>query len=414
MVRVNLRDRALALHRDNRGKIEVNGKVKITNLNDLALAYTPGVAEPCRDIHADPEKVYEYTGKGNAVAVVTNGSAALGLGNIGAGASLPVMEGKCVLFKSLAGVDAYPIALDTEDPEAIITAVKLISPGFGGINLEDIKAPHCFQIEETLKNELEIPVFHDDQHGTAIVVLAGLINAVKLVGKRLEDCYTVINGAGAAGLAVTRLLLSLGVKQIRVCDIEGVLYPGSPQNSYPMREEIAALTNPDGEQGLLNDVLAGADIFVGLSGAGVLDKRMVSRMAGDSIIMAMANPIPEIMPEEALKGGARIVFTGRSDFPNQVNNVSAFPGVFRGALDVRAREINQEMKIAAADAIAGLIPEHELSENNVIPSVMDHRVAPSIAKATAEKALETGAARISVDPEKVYANALKLSALPKE
>ena len=414
MVRVNLRDRALALHRDNRGKIEVNGKVKITNLNDLALAYTPGVAEPCRDIHADPEKVYEYTGKGNAVAVVTNGSAVLGLGNIGAKASLPVMEGKCVLFKSLAGVDAYPIALDTEDPEAIITAVKLISPGFGGINLEDIKAPHCFQIEETLKNELEIPVFHDDQHGTAIVVLAGLINAVKLVGKRLEDCYTVINGAGAAGLAVTRLLLSLGVKQIRVCDIEGVLYPGSPQNSYPMREEIAALTNPDGEQGLLNDVLAGADIFVGLSGAGVLDKRMVSRMAGDSIIMAMANPIPEIMPEEALKGGARIVFTGRSDFPNQVNNVSAFPGVFRGALDVRAREINQEMKIAAADAIAGLIPEHELSENNVIPSVMDHRVAPSIAKATAEKALETGAARISVDPEKVYANALKLSALPKE
>lgn len=399
---MTLREDALKLHRDNRGKIAVKGKVEIKTLDDLTLAYTPGVAEPCKEIHEDPEKIYEYTGKGNAVAVVSNGSAVLGLGNIGARASLPVMEGKCVLFKALGGVDAYPIILDTRDPREIIRTVELISPGFGGINLEDIRAPFCFEIEEALKASLDIPVFHDDQHGTAIVVLAGLLNAVKVVKKNLVDCRVVINGAGAAGIAVTRLLLGIGVKDIKVCDLEGVLYPGSPQCTYQVREEIALQTNSQGIKGKLVDVLPGADIFVGVSGANVLNREMVSLMAEDAIIMAMANPVPEILPEDALAGGARVVFTGRSDYPNQVNNVSAFPGVFRGALEVRAREINEEMKIAAAHAMAGLISEEELSENNVIAEVLDPRVAPTIARAVARAAIVTGAARIDKDPEAVY------------
>jgi len=399
---LDLREKALELHRRNHGKIAISGKVEINTLDDLTLAYTPGVAEPCREIYSDPEKIYQYTGKGNAVAVVTNGSAVLGLGNIGAKASMPVMEGKCVLFKVLGGVDAYPIIIDTQDSHEIIRTVELLSAGFGGINLEDIRAPFCFEIEEELKKRLDIPVFHDDQHGTAIVVLAGLLNAARLVKKELQDCKVVINGAGAAGLAVTRLLLGLGVKEIKVCDIDGVLYPGCPQCTNKVREDIAAATNSEGIRGKLGDVLPGADIFVGLSGPNVLDADMVSTMAPDSIVMAMANPEPEILPSEAKKGGARVIFTGRSDFPNQVNNVSAFPGVFRGALDVRAREINEEMKIAAANAMAGLIKESELNEENVIPGVLDPRVVPGIAGAVAKAAVETGAAGKNVDLEEVY------------
>lgn len=399
---MSLREKALKLHRDNKGKISIKGKVAIRTLDDLTLAYTPGVAEPCKEIYADPEKVFEYTGKGNAVAVVSNGSAVLGLGNIGSKASLPVMEGKCVLFKALGGVDAYPIILDTDDPQEIIRTVELISGGFGGINLEDICAPYCFEIEDALKASLDIPVFHDDQHGTAIVVLAGLLNAVKVVKKDLADCKVVVNGAGAAGIAVTKLLLGVGVKDIKVCDMEGVLYPGCPQCTYKVREEIALKTNSDGVKGKLKDVLPGADIFVGVSGANVLDAGMVSTMAEDAIIMAMANPVPEILPDQAIAGGARIVFTGRSDFPNQVNNVSAFPGVFRGALEVRANQINEEMKLAAANAMAGLVKEEELDENNVIPTVLDKRVAPSIARAVAKAAVETGVAGIVKDPEEVY------------
>ena len=399
---MSLREKALKLHRDNRGKISIKGKVEIKTLDDLTLAYTPGVAEPCKEIQADPEKIYEYTGKGNAVAVVSNGSAVLGLGNIGAKASLPVMEGKCVLFKALGGIDAYPIILDTSDPKEIIRTVELLSPGFGGINLEDIRAPFCFEIEDALKASLDIPVFHDDQHGTAIVVLAGLLNAVKVVKKELAECKVVVNGAGAAGLAVTKLLLGIGVKDLKVCDLEGVLYPGSPQCTYKVREEIAAQTNSEGIQGKLIDVLPGTDIFVGVSGANVLNTEMVSLMAKDAVILAMANPIPEILPDQALAGGAKVVFTGRSDFPNQVNNVSAFPGVFRGALEVRASEINEEMKIAAAYAMASLVSEEELNENNVIAGVLDKRVAPTIARAVAQAAIETGVARIDKDPEAIY------------
>lgn len=399
---MSLRENALELHSRNHGKISVTGKVKINSLDDLTLAYTPGVAEPCKEIHADPDKVYEYTGKGNTVAVVTNGSAVLGLGNIGAKASIPVMEGKCVLFKELGGVDAFPIIIDSQDPQEIIDTVELISPGFGGINLEDIRAPYCFEIESALKSKLDIPVFHDDQHGTAIVVLAGLLNAAKLVGKDLRESKIVITGAGAAGLAVTRLLLGLGAKNIKVCDIDGVLYPGCPQCTYRVREEIATATNSEGIKGKLADVLPGSDIFIGVSGPKVLNAEMVSTMAKDSIIMAMANPEPEILPSEARRGGARVIFTGRSDFPNQVNNVSAFPGVFRGALEVRAKDINEEMKIAAAHAMADLIEERELTDQNVIAGVLDPRVAPSIARAVAKAAIETGVARNPIDPEEVY------------
>ncbi|HBT19987.1 MAG TPA: NAD-dependent malic enzyme [Peptococcaceae bacterium] len=399
---MSLRERALKLHREKKGKIAVKSKIELKTMEDLTLAYTPGVAEPCKEIFNDPEKVYEYTGKGNAVAVVTNGSAVLGLGDIGPKASLPVMEGKCVLFKTLADIDAYPILLDSKDVEEIINTIKIISPGFGGINLEDIKAPLCFEIEEKLKSQLDIPVFHDDQHGTAIVVLAALTNGLKVVGKELQDCKIVINGAGAAGLAVAKLLLNLNVKDIKVCDLEGVLYPGSPQCTYPLREEIAIKTNPRGQKGSLKEVIEGADIFIGLSGPNVLNAEMVSSMAKDPIIMALANPVPEIMPEEAIKGGAKVVFTGRSDFPNQVNNVSAFPGVFRGALDVKAKEINEKMKIAAAYALAELVSPNELREDFAVASVLDPRVVPSVAKAVAKAAVETNVARLDIDPESLY------------
>jgi len=370
---------ALKLHSEKKGKLEVVGKIPVKNREDLALAYTPGVAEPCVHIAKDKKNVYEYTTKGNMVAVVTNGTAVLGLGNIGPEAALPVMEGKALLFKEFANVDAFPICLDTEDPEEIIKTVKLIAPGFGGINLEDIKAPECFYIEERLKKELDIPVFHDDQHGTAIVVLAGIYNALKIVGKKLEEAKILINGAGSAGIAICKLLLNAGAKNIVMCDINGALIEGD-EKLNPAQKEIAKVTNREQEKGKLVDVIKGKDIFIGVSGPKLLTKEMVSTMAKDSIVFAMANPEPEILPDEAKAGGARVVATGRSDFPNQINNVLVFPGIFRGALDVKAKEINEEMKIAAARGVANLIKEEDLNEDYIIPDPFNKEVAESVSK----------------------------------
>lgn len=390
---MNYFEESLKLHEEKVGKIEVVSKVKVNTREDLSLAYTPGVAEPCRKIHEDEENVYKYTSKGNLVAVVTDGTAVLGLGDIGPKAGLPVMEGKAVLFKEFADVDAFPICLATKDVDEIVRTVKLIAPGFGGINLEDIGAPRCFEIEEKLKKELDIPVFHDDQHGTAIVVLAGLINALKVVGKKIEDIKVVINGAGAAGTAIAKLLLSSGVKNLIACDKVGILYRGN-ENVDEAKRELAKITNPDNIQGTLAAALVGADVFIGVSAPGVVSQDMVRTMNKDSILFAMANPTPEIMPEEAKAAGARVIGTGRSDFPNQVNNVLAFPGIFRGALDVRAKEINEEMKIAAAYAIASMIKEEDLNENNVIPYALDRTVAANVAEAIKKAARESGAARI--------------------
>ncbi len=370
---------ALKLHSEKKGKLEVVGKIPVKNRKDLALAYTPGVAEPCMHIAKDKKNVYEYTTKGNMVAVVTNGTAVLGLGNIGPEAALPVMEGKALLFKEFANVDAFPICLDTEDPEEIIKTVKLIAPGFGGINLEDIKAPECFYIEERLKKELDIPVFHDDQHGTAIVVLAGIYNALKIVGKKLEEAKILINGAGSAGIAICKLLLNAGAKNIVMCDINGALIEGD-ESLNPAQKEIAKVTNREKEKGKLVDVIKDKDIFIGVSGPKILTKEMVSTMAKDSIVFAMANPEPEILPDEAKAGGARVVATGRSDFPNQINNVLVFPGIFRGALDVKAKEINEEMKIAAARGVANLIKEEDLNEDYIIPDPFNKEVAESVSK----------------------------------
>ena len=370
---------ALKLHSEKKGKLEVVGKIPVKNREDLALAYTPGVAEPCVHIAKDKKNVYEYTTKGNMVAVVTNGTAVLGLGNIGPEAALPVMEGKALLFKEFANVDAFPICLDTEDPEEIIKTVKLIAPGFGGINLEDIKAPECFYIEEKLKKELDIPVFHDDQHGTAIVVLAGIYNALKIVGKKLEEAKILINGAGSAGIAICKLLLNAGAKNIVMCDINGALIEGD-ESLNPAQKEIAKVTNREKEKGKLVDVIKDKDIFIGVSGPKILTKEMVSTMAKDSIVFAMANPEPEILPDEAKAGGARVVATGRSDFPNQINNVLVFPGIFRGALDVKAKEINEEMKIAAARGVANLIKEEDLNEEYIIPDPFNKEVAESVSK----------------------------------
>lgn len=370
---------ALKLHSEKKGKLEVVGKIPVKNREDLALAYTPGVAEPCVHIAKDKKNVYEYTTKGNMVAVVTNGTAVLGLGNIGPEAALPVMEGKALLFKEFANVDAFPICLDTEDPEEIIKTVKLIAPGFGGINLEDIKAPECFYIEERLKKELDIPVFHDDQHGTAIVVLAGIYNALKIVGKKLEEAKILINGAGSAGIAICKLLLNAGAKNIVMCDINGALIEGD-EKLNPAQKEIAKVTNREKEKGKLVDVIKDKDIFIGVSGPKILTKEMVSTMAKDSIVFAMANPEPEILPDEAKAGGARVVATGRSDFPNQINNVLVFPGIFRGALDVKAKEINEEMKIAAARGVANLIKEEDLNEDYIIPDPFNKEVAESVSK----------------------------------
>lgn len=385
-------ERSLKLHEENVGKIEVVSKVKVENRDDLSLAYTPGVAEPCVKIHENPENVFKYTAKGNLVAVVTDGTAVLGLGDIGPEAAMPVMEGKAILFKEFANVDAFPICLASKDVDEIVNTVKMIAPTFGGVNLEDIGSPRCFEIEERLKKELDIPVFHDDQHGTAIVVVAGVINALKLVKKKVEDVTIVVNGAGAAGVAITKMLLNMNPKDVLLCDRQGILYAGSPDNNEH-KEEMAKATNKTNKKGNLKDAMTGADVFIGVSAANVVTEEMVSVMNSDAIIFGMANPVPEIMPDLAKKAGARVVGSGRSDFPNQVNNVLAFPGVFRGALDVRAKEINEEMKLAAAYAIASIIQEDELKEDYVIPDAFDKRVAERVAHAVAKAAVESGVAR---------------------
>jgi malate dehydrogenase (oxaloacetate-decarboxylating) len=405
---MTLREETLKMHKDNLGKIEVISKIPVLNEHDLSLAYSPGVAEPCKEIHANVETVYDYTAKGNLVAVVSDGTAVLGLGNIGPEAALPVMEGKAILFKTFAGVDAFPICLATTDVEKIIETVKLLEPTFGGVNLEDIAAPACFEIEKRLKAETHIPVFHDDQHGTAIVSAAGMINALKVVNKKLDEVKIAVNGAGASAIACTKLLMSLGVKNVIMCDSKGAIYEGRTEGMNPYKDEIAKLTNPEKVQGKIEEAIKGADVFLGLSKANQVTKEMVKSMAKDPIIFAMANPVPEIMPEEALEAGAAVVGTGRSDYPNQVNNVLAFPGIFRGALDVRAKDINEEMKVAAAYAIAGLITDEERNANYVIPKPFDGRVAPLVAAAVAKAAMDSGVAQIKVDPKLIAERTHKL------
>ena len=373
-------EKALQMHKEWNGKLETMAKAHVNSREDLAIAYTPGVAESCKVIAKDPEAAYTYTMKANTVAVVSDGSAVLGLGNIGALAAMPVMEGKCVLFKEFGGVNAVPICLDTQDTEEIIRSVVNIAPAFGGINLEDISAPRCFEIETRLKELLNIPVFHDDQHGTAIVVLAGIINALKVTGKKKEDCRVVVNGAGSAGVAITKLLLTYGFPHITMCDINGIISKDSPDLNW-MQKEMTKVTNLEGRIGLLADALKGADIFVGVSAPNIVTPEMVASMNQDAILFAMANPVPEIMPDLAKAAGAKVVGTGRSDFPNQVNNVVAFPGIFKGALEGRATQITEEMKLAAANAIAGLVPEEELNENNILPEAFDPRVAETVSKA---------------------------------
>ena len=373
-------EKALKMHEEWNGKIETTAKAHVNSREDLAIAYTPGVAEPCKVIAQDPEAAYKYTMKANTVAVVSDGSAVLGLGNIGALAAMPVMEGKAVLFKEFGGVNAVPICLDTQDTEEIIKSVVNIAPAFGGINLEDISAPRCFEIETRLKELLNIPVFHDDQHGTAIVVLAGIINALKVTGKKKEDCRVVVNGAGSAGVAITKLLLTYGFPHITMCDINGIISKNSPNLNW-MQQQMTEVTNLEERTGTLADALKGADIFVGVSAPNIVSKEMVASMNKDAILFAMANPVPEIMPDLAKEAGAKVVGTGRSDFPNQVNNVVAFPGIFKGALEGRATQITEEMKLAAANAIAGLVPEEELNENNILPEAFDPRVADTVSKA---------------------------------
>lgn len=384
---------ALEMHETHKGKIGIAPKVKVENRDDLSTAYTPGVAEPCRKIRDNKDDVYRYTAKGNLVAVVSDGTAVLGLGDIGPEAAMPVMEGKALLFKEFADIDAFPICLDTKDPDEIVKAVKYLAPTFGGINLEDISAPRCFDIERRLKEELDIPVFHDDQHGTAIVVSAGLLGALKLVKKDIKDVKAVINGAGSAGISICKLLLQLGIGDIILVDKAGALAVGEEWMN-PAQAEMAKVTNKEQLHGDLATVIKGRDIFVGVSAPNVLTAEMVSTMANDSIVFAMANPTPEIMPDEAKKGGARIVATGRSDFPNQINNVLVFPGVFRGALDARAKDITEDMKIAAVHALANIIPEEELSEDYIIPGAFDPRVAKTVAEAVAKCAKETGVSKL--------------------
>ncbi|HIZ78515.1 MAG TPA: NADP-dependent malic enzyme [Candidatus Lachnoclostridium stercorigallinarum] len=376
-------EKALLLHREWQGKLETVSKAKVATREDLALAYTPGVAEPCKVIAEDKEEAYTYTWKSNTIAVVSDGSAVLGLGNIGPWAAMPVMEGKAVLFKEFGGVNAIPICLDTQDTEEIIQTVKNIAPGFGGINLEDISAPRCFEIEERLKEMLDIPVFHDDQHGTAIVVLAGVINALKVTGKKKEDCRVVVNGAGSAGIAISRLLLTYGFKHLTLCDRAGILCKGMEGLNW-MQEKMMDVTNLEHQTGSLADAMKGADIFIGVSAPGIVTKEMAASMNQDAIIFAMANPVPEIMPDLAKEAGVRVVGTGRSDFPNQVNNVVVFPGIFKGALEGRARAITEEMKLAAAEAIASLVDEKDLCEDNILPEAFDPRVADAVSSAVKE------------------------------
>jgi malate dehydrogenase (oxaloacetate-decarboxylating) len=410
---LTLREEALHMHRVHKGKLETVSKVPVRNAEDLSLAYSPGVAEPCKEIYDKPETVYDYTMKGNTVAVISDGTAVLGLGNIGPEAALPVMEGKAVLFKSFAGVDAFPLCLKTTDVDKIIETVKLLEPTFGGVNLEDIAAPNCFEIEERLKKETNIPIFHDDQHGTAIVTVAGLVNALRITGKTMSEIKVVASGAGAAGIAIIKLLYHYGVRDIIMCDSKGAIFEGRTFGMNDIKDQIAKVTNRSKLQGSLEEVIKGADVFIGVSVAGALSKEMVASMNEDPIIFAMANPDPEIMPEEAKAAGAKVVGTGRSDFPNQVNNVLAFPGIFRGALDVRATHINEKMKVAAVEAIAGLIRKEELHSDYVIPAPFDERVAPAVAAAVAQAAMETGVARIKVDPEEVKERTRKLASIGK-
>ncbi|MFC0274386.1 NADP-dependent malic enzyme [Metabacillus herbersteinensis] len=388
-----IREQSLELHKQAKGKLSVNIKVDVQNAHDLSLVYSPGVAEPCKEIHENPEKVYDYTIKGNLVAIVSDGTSVLGLGNIGGAASMPVMEGKSALFKAFADIDAFPICLNITDPEQIIQTVKAMEPTFGGINLEDISAPNCFIIEERLKKEMNIPVFHDDQHGTAIVTAAGLINSLKLVNKKLRDSTVVVNGAGAAGIAITKLLFNMGVYDIILCDSKGAIYSGRSNGMNDMKESITKITNKNNLKGSLQEVIKGTDVFVGVSVARALTKEMILTMKEDPIIFAMANPDPEIMPAEAIAAGAAVIGTGRSDLPNQVNNVLAFPGIFKGALKVFASEINEEMKLAAVYAISNLVDPEELTNEYIIPNVFDSRVVEAVADAVAQAAMDTGVAR---------------------
>lgn len=390
---MNYNEMSLKLHESHVGKIEIKSKVRVESREDLSLAYTPGVAEPCRQIHADREAVYKYTSKGNMVAVVTDGSAVLGLGNIGPEAGLPVMEGKAILFKAFANVDAIPICLNTQDPDEIVNAIKWIAPSFGGINLEDISAPRCFEIEAKLKELLDIPVFHDDQHGTAIVVCAALKNALKVVGKSIDQVKIVVNGAGAAGTSIIQLLLAFGAKHIIACDIEGIIHRGQHYDN-PFKAKLSELTNLGKMTGDLSQALVDADVLIGVSAPGVVSKAMIASMNKDAVVFAMANPVPEIMPEIALEAGARVVGTGRSDFANQINNVLAFPGIFRGALDARASDINEAMKIASVHAIADLVSEEDLCESYIIPDALDKRVGLAVAAAVAEAAKASGVSRL--------------------
>lgn len=390
---MNIYEESLQFHKQLRGKLEISSRVKITNEKDLSLAYTPGVAEPCREIHKDPSTAYLYTRKWNTVAVISDGTAVLGLGDIGPLASLPVMEGKSILFKEFADVDAFPIVLDTKDVNEIVETVVRIAPTLGGINLEDISAPRCFEIEKKLKERLNIPVFHDDQHGTAIIVLSGLMNALKIVNKKVEDLKIIVNGAGSAGTAITKLLLSYGAKNIIVCDRDGALNRNSTY-SNPYFTELSNITNPNNESGLLCDVIKNADVFIGVSAPNIVSKEMVASMNSDSILFAMANPTPEIFPDDAKNAGAKVIGTGRSDFPNQINNVLAFPGIFRGALDVRATEINEEMKIAAAHAIADSVSDEELNPNYIIPKAFNLDVQKRVAQAVKDAAIKSGVATI--------------------
>ena len=392
---MSLRDDALKLHKDNQGKLNVMSKVPVRDKESLSLAYTPGVAEPSKEIHKDENLVYDYTSKGNLVAVVSDGTAVLGLGDIGPYAAIPVMEGKSVLFKEFGGVDSFPICVKTKDPDEIVKIVEMIEPVFGGINLEDISAPRCFEIERKLKESLSIPVFHDDQHGTAIIVLAGLFNALRLTGKKMEDLVVVINGSGAAGIAIGKIIHNVGVKDILIVDRTGIIYKGRNEGMNWAKEEMSDITNINKKTGSLKDALVGADVFIGVSEANIVTEEMVKSMNSDAIIFAMANPVPEIDPDLAKRAGVRVVGTGRSDYPNQINNVLAFPGLFRGTFDVRAKTINEEMKLAAAKALSELITDDELTEDYIIPMPFDKRVRPAVAEAVAQAARETGVAKFN-------------------
>ncbi|MHB1346888.1 MAG: NAD(P)-dependent malic enzyme [Candidatus Humimicrobiaceae bacterium] len=411
---MSIYDDAVEMHEKYTGKISVISKVQVNNQHDLAMAYSPGVAEPCLRIQKDPMLRYKYTSIGNMIAVVSDGSAVLGLGNIGALAGLPVMEGKCVLFKEFGAVNAFPLCLGSQDANTIVETVKLLEPSFSGINLEDISAPRCFEIEQRLKKETNMVIFHDDQHGTAVVTTAGLINAMKIKGEKWQDLKVIINGVGAAGVSIIKLFLKLGIKDIIACDTKGAIYKNRPEGMNASKDEIAELTNPEEIEGSLIDIIAGRNVFVGVSVAGALTKEMVKKMDKNPVIFALANPEPEINVEDAKAAGINIMATGRSDYPNQVNNVLAFPGIFRGALDVRSTDINDDMKVAAAYAIADLVADKEISNDYIIPKPFDLRIAPNVAKKVAEAAIKTNVARLKIDPAEVERNAIEMIKAVKE